>query len=123
MPRGRKPKAKVEPVVPVVATPEKKKRGRPKKVVDAPVAAAPPPVVVEAAKVEDTAEPIVAKVWKSKNEPFVPAVIPVDPEQQKLIDKAHVEFKKRLDAAMKDATPENAISKMFEALGGGTVNW
>jgi len=111
VPRGRKPKA-----APVAATPapEKKKRGRPKKIVD-------PPVAVEAPKVEVKAEPIVVKT--PKVEPVKPAPPPIDPETQKLIDKSNADFKKKIDAAMKDATPENAISKLFEALGGGSVNW
>lgn len=82
-----------------------------------------PPVAVETPKPEEKAAELPEKVWKSKAAPFVPVAVPVDPEQQKILDKAHADFKKRLDAAMKDATPENVISKMFEALGGGTVNW
>jgi hypothetical protein len=109
MPRGRKPNPKP---VPVEAAPqEKRKRGRPKKVV--------PQVVVEASKPVDVL-PIIKKPVEvaPKREPA-----PVDPEQQKLIDKHNADFKKRIDKAMEDATPDNAISKLFEALGGSSVNW
>lgn len=118
MPRGRKPKVVKEKTVVKeklveAPVPEKKKRGRPKKV------EAPP--VVETPKPAEEPKPVVSK--KTKPVEKKPEPPPLTPEEQKALDKHHAEFKKKIDAATKNATADNVIEKIFDALGKSTVDW
>lgn len=100
MPRGRKPKPKPEIVEPQV----KKKRGRPPKVKEPPMEK----LVFE------------TKTHEPKSEK---PVIPVDPAQQKIVTEQNIEFRKRINEAAKDATPDNVVEKLFDVLGGSAVDW
>jgi hypothetical protein len=94
--------------------PIKRKRGRPPKI----------KTVQESMSIVPVFEKLEAQTTKVEAPPTkLQVVVPINPAQQKIIDKSNADRKKKLDKAAENATADNIVERLFEALGGADVAW